>query len=401
MKGKENNALFALSSRRGFVRARESEQRQVFRNLNLPALESPMTQNEVTPKSRSSTDLDRPEIYLELDPSGMRRRLCDVPGQCLKAWRQAGDADLKGLGRSYDKVVISGMGGSAIAGDLAADLSSRCSKAPLVVVRSLNLPFALDQNTLFISCSHSGNTGETLSLFQAATSSPVAVMAITGGGLLAEKARDKGIPIVPVESSGEPRSAMAYNLMLLLGVLSRLGLFSVNEEEVLGAAATLKNHLTSLAVDVPTEDNPAKQLAAQLVGRMLLIFGGDIFSGAARRWKAQLNENAKTWAFYENIPECLHNSVESFGAGSATGRDIFALSLQPRNIPRELEDRYRVLTKMLERSGVANSTLVGVSGSPLAQVLCMTLLGDYVSYYLAILKGLDPSPTPAIDLGKS
>ena len=360
-----------------------------------------MTQHEATQQPRSLTDLDRPETYLQLDPSGMRLRLCGLPGQCRQAWQQARDADLSGLDWGYDKVVIGGMGGSAIAGDLAADLSGSSCSFPIAVVRNLQLPFSIDRSTLFISSSHSGNTGETLSLFRAATSTQASVMAITGGGQLADEARDRGIPVVPVEAPGEPRSAVAYNLVLLLGVLNRLGLFSIDEEDVLVAASVLDDRLALLNEEVALEKNPAKQLAAQLVGRTLLVFGGGIFSGAARRWKTQLNENAKAWAFYESIPECLHNSVESFCAGSATGSDMFALSLQPRTISPELEDRYRVLTEMLERGGVANRTLVGVPGSPLTQLLSMILLGDYISYYLAILQGLDPSPTPAIDLGKS
>ena len=360
-----------------------------------------MTQNEATQKPRSLTDLDRPETYLELDPSDMRSRLRNLPGQCRQAWQQARDTELAGLKRRYDKVVVSGMGGSAIAGDLAADLASLQGTAPIVVVRSLQLPFALDRSTLFISCSHSGNTGETLSLFRAAKSSPASVMAITGGGRLAAEANESNIPLVPVDAPGEPRSAVGYNLVLLLGILDRLKMFSISEEKVLATAANLNDQIAVLAEDVPEIKNPAKQLAAQLVGRNLLVFGGGIFSGAARRWKAQLNENAKAWAFYENIPECLHNSVESFGAGPSAGKEVFALSLQPRTIAPELEDRYRVLAELLDRNGVANRTLVGLDGSPLTQLLGMTLLGDYVTYYLALLKGLNPSPTPAIDLGKS
>lgn len=331
----------------------------------------------------------------------MRRRLGDLTRQCRDAWTQAQCLSLDGLAGNYNQVVISGMGGSAIAGDLVCDLSALNPGVPVVVARSLQLPFQLDRGTLFISCSHSGNTQETLSLFRAAADSDASMVAITAGGALAQEAAAQGATVVPVNAPGEPRSAVGYNLVLLLGLLHRLGLAQVEDADISAAESAINEQLALFAESAPAAENPAKQLAAQLAGKLLVVFGGGIFSGAARRWKAQLNENAKVWAFYENIPECLHNSVESFGAVPDPERSVFALLLQPSTMERELADRYRTLAEMLEGNGVEHCALAGIDGPPLAQLLSMILLGDYVSYYLALLQGLDPSPTPAIDRSKA
>ena len=139
-------------------------------------------------------NLDGPEVYAAFDPSGLRDRLRALPQQCLAAWRQSQaplPADLTG---DYDKVVIGGMGGSAIAGDLVADLAALQRTVPVVVARSFHLPFALDRRSLFISCSYSGNTRETLSLFRQAIADGAQVLAVTAGGTLAEEATEEQHP---------------------------------------------------------------------------------------------------------------------------------------------------------------------------------------------------------------
>ena len=349
-------------------------------------------------------NLDGPEVYAAFDPSGLRDRLRALPQQCLAAWRQSQaplPADLTG---DYDKVVIGGMGGSAIAGDLVADLAALQRTVPVVVARSFHLPFALDRRSLFISCSYSGNTRETLSLFRQAIADGAQVLAVTAGGTLAEEAKQNNIPILPVKAKGEPRSAVGYNLILLLGALNRLGLVSVSDAEVPAAVAGLELQLSRIGEEVSTPDNPAKLLARELLDKLVVVYGGGIFSGVARRWKAQLNENAKAWAFYESIPESLHNSVEPYGVASAVGQDVMALVLQPETAETaasdELKDRCRVLAEMLSWGQVSHRVLPGTDGPPLAQLLNMILLGDYVSYYLALLQGLNPSPTPAIERSK-
>ena len=345
-------------------------------------------------------NLDDPSQYSRLDPSGLRHRIRELPRHCLMAWRKAQACPLPEGWTAVDRVVIGGMGGSAIAGDLAADLVAAHPAVPISVVRDLRFPFALDERTLFIASSYSGSTEETLSLFDRAIKSQAKVLAICSGGTLADRASHEGIPLLTIDIASEPRSVVGYNLMLLLGVLWRLGLISVAEEDVNRAVESLSRGTSNLGEDVPAGDNPAKQLALELRDKLILIYGSGVFSAVARRWKTQFNENAKAWAFYESIPEVLHNSVETYCSMSLAPDRIMGLLLQPDTSDGGHARHHSVVSELLRRNNIPHRILPGENGPPLAQLLGMLLLGDYVSYYLALLQEVDPSPNPAITVAK-
>ena len=299
-----------------------------------------------------------------------------------------------------DQVVVGSMGGSAIAGDLTADLAASPAAVPISVVRGFRLPFALSRRCLFVACSYSGDTEETLSLFHQALESSSHVVVISSGGKLMKEAERKGIPVLKVSIPGEPRGAAAYSLILILSVLDRLGLLDIGEKQVLASAQDLKLRVSQLEEGIPTQDNLAKQLAAELVDRQVLVYGGGLLSGMARRWKSQFNENAKVWAFCETIPELLHNLVEAVGASSGIAAGATVLLLQPTGDVAALDQRFQIVAEQLRQNGIPNRILQGEERPPLSQLLQMLLLGDYVSYYLALLRGVDPSPTPAIQEAK-
>ncbi|HIM79006.1 MAG: bifunctional phosphoglucose/phosphomannose isomerase [SAR202 cluster bacterium MP-SInd-SRR3963457-G2] len=344
--------------------------------------------------------LDDQNIYAALDPSRLGERIAALPGQCGEAWQQISQAELPGFPQPQNQVVICGMGGSAIAGDLAADLAQAQGGLPITVVRDFRLPFKPDNRTLVIACSYSGETLETLSLFQEAVKARSAVVAITSGGTLAGLATESGAPVLPVATKGEPRNAVGYNLMLLLGLLNRLGLVETRESDVQSAIEAARQHVARIEPDRPAESNTAKQIALELHGKVPLIYGGGIFRGMARRWKTQFNENAKVWAFFEAIPELLHNSVEAYPDWAESGIPLTALVLQPNTAPEESSGHYEVLAELLRRHTVPHRVLMGGDGSQLVQLLNMLVLGDYVSYYLAMLKGVDPSETPSLQEAK-
>ena len=342
-------------------------------------------------------DLDDLEIYWELDPSGMAGRLGDAPRQVRAAWDCAWTTPLDDLNGSYDRLVVSGMGGSAIAGDLVADLASLKEGLPVTVIRDFRIPFALDERTLMVACSYSGNTEETLSMFRQGLDSGARLVAVTAGGGLAQEAARHNVPTLFVDAPGEPRSAAVYNFMLLVGLTARLKLLETSAADVETAYRVLTDTVETLSPDTPTCDNPAKTLALALHGHIPLVCGGGLFSGVARRWKSQLNENAKVWAFSDTLPELLHNFVEALDSWSAGAHQPLALLLIPRGLSVALADCYGALEELLEGVGVKHRVLTGADASPFVQLLDMLVLGDYVSYYLALLRGLDPSPTPILD----
>ena len=350
--------------------------------------------------SSATHDLDRPETYSSFDSSGIRERLRKLPVHCEDAWRVSQTVPLPADPPPVKHVVIGGMGGSAIAGDFTADLAATQGTVPISVVRDLKLPFALDHNSLFIACSYSGETRETLSMFHQALAAGSQVMVISSGGRLTEEAESRGIPIFRVDAPGEPRNATTYSLLLLLGILHRLGIVRTRDEVVRASADDLRNRIAQLEEGVPTGDNSAKLLAAELKDKLILVYGGGLFTGMARRWKTQFNENAKVWAFFETIPELLHNSVESFGTAQGLGENLMVLLLQPSVPDGGANAHFQVASQHLDGNGVPNRILQGETANPLSQLLTMLLLGDYVSYYLAMLRGVDPSATPTLQAAK-
>ena len=353
-------------------------------------------------------DLDQRDSWARLDPSGLRHRLRGLPVQCQAGWLQGGalQPSAHSAAGEVNKVVVCGMGGSAIAGNLISDLVGATAShgrptPPVIVVRGMEFPFALDRDSLVITCSFSGETGETISLFHRALDAGARLIVVAGGGRLAQEAGNRGLPLLKIEIPGEPRSAVGYSLMLLTAAFGRLGLAEVTDPQVDDAVACLERRVAGLAEDVPTQDNLAKQLALALDDRIIAVYGGGLFSGMARRWKTQLNENGKAWAFFEEVPEMLHNAVEVFAPPVGASEGMTALLLKPSLGNDPLAPHYATVEDALDRGGTPFKVLAGEpEDGPLAQLLGMMALGDYVSYYLAISKGLDPSSIPGITHSK-
>jgi|TARA_B100000809_G_scaffold9069_1_gene8669 glucose/mannose-6-phosphate isomerase len=348
-------------------------------------------------------DLDDLSVYERLDPSGLHRRLQGLPSQCRQAWQEAKQTEVPGHWRDCTEVIVAGMGGSAIAGDLVSDLAGPSASMPIRMVRDFRIPGILTGNKpgqLIVVCSFSGETDETLAMFDQARSAGLAMATITGAGTLARRAAEAAIPVMTVNAPGEPRSAVGYSLMLLASLLGRIGVLSVSDSEVDDAVNSAESMVSQVGIDVPTEDNQAKLLAKELVGRLVLVYGGGALSGMALRWKSQINENGKSWAFAELLPEVLHNSVESFPGSPEILQRTTALLLKPCHTTPELGRRYEVLRETLDRSGIENRMFTGVAGGLLAQSLSMIVLGDHVSYYMGLLNGINPAETPNIDFSK-
>ena len=341
--------------------------------------------------------LDDPALYSKVDPSGLRVRLRTVPSQCRQAWSEALGRELPGAYAKIKKIVVLGMGGSAIGGDLVADLASLEDSPPITVCRDYQLPLSVDSDTLVLACSYSGETEETLSGFRQALERGAKLVALTCGGTLGDEAVRHGVPVFIIGYRGEPRSALGYGFVGPLVLLMKLGYLSDKTRDFEEALEVLDTQVREIAEESPSDVNRAKQLALGLMDRLIVVYGAGIFSGVARRWKTQLNENSKVTAFVELLPEAHHNSVVGYSSASFAGDRSFALLLKPRTLHPRLELRYQVTKELMDRESIAHETVEGRGASALCQILSAVSLGDYVSYYLALLQGLDPSPVDAID----
>ncbi len=345
----------------------------------------------------AKNNLDDAKVYIKYDPEGMAERIKDLPEQCRQAWRSAMDFNLPPHYANIDKVVILGMGGSAIGGDLVRSLVQSESRIPVIVYRDYGLPAFADARSLLIASSYSGGTEETLSAFEAALATGYKKLAITGGGKLKEMAEANNIPVFKIDYRAQPRAALGFSFIPILGVMQKLGFIKDKTAEVTEAVQLLERLSAKFDEKSPRKTNPAKQLACRLYGRLPVIYGAGITAEVAHRWKTQINENGKAWAFYEIFPELNHNATVGYPLPKETARKIRVVLLRSAGFNDRIKRRYEVTGELLKRAGVAYEYVDSVGESPLAQMLGLVFLGDWVSYYLAILYGIDPTPVKAID----
>lgn len=346
-------------------------------------------------------NLDDIKSFDQLDPENMLAHIDGLPDQLEAAWKIGAEMDLPdhvGIRR----VLITGMGGSAIGADLVAAFAEPVLRVPVFVYRDYELPgWAVGQDTLVIASSHSGNTEETLTNFRTALERGCRCMAVTTGGTLESEAQQAGVPVWRFEHRGQPRSAVGYSFGLLLSLLARLDLIPDPSPELTSAVAAMRNQQELIRAQVPVAQNPAKRMAGQLIGRHVAVFGADLLAPVARRWKGQISEVAKAWAQFEFLPEADHNTL----AGSLFPEEILsrtiALFLRAGlNHPRNLL-RVNLTKEALMLEGI-NADFIDASGDTrLAQQWTCLHFGDYTAYYLAMAYGVDPTPVEALASLKS
>ncbi len=341
--------------------------------------------------------LDIPETYKTLDPQAMLERIHEFPAQCERAWDMAVKFGLPEHYSRADRVVVLGMGGSAIGGDLLGTLVTSESRVPLLTVRGYTLPAYADKNTLVIASSYSGNTEETLAGFDQSLKAGAMVIAITTGGKLKAAAAQNSVPVFAFTYNAQPRAALPFSFFPLLCFLQKLGFVGDKSADVHEAFRVVRRLSATLDESVPVAGNPAKQLARDLFGRLAVIYGGGAMSEVAHRWKTQINENGKAWAFYESFPELNHNAVVGLNFPPWLASRVLVLMLNAPDLPERVKLRYRVTARILEGAGVAYRLIDAQGDAPLSRMMSLVLMGDYLSYYLAILYGADPTPVPAID----
>ncbi len=338
----------------------------------------------------------------------MGGHIAAFPERIMQGWHGVASLRLPDEYRAVRHVVVQGMGGSAIAGDIAAEavdaLREPGAAAPRIdVFRDYGAHPAVGSESLVIVMSHSGRTEEALSGVEASRERGAHLIVMTGGGPLEETAHDNGIPIAMMpENGGPPRTYLPYALGAILRIFVDLGIAPQTTESALADAVS---ELESRQADFgPTCNrteagriNPAKELARALSGRVPVIVSARGLASAARRWKTQLNENAKTPAWTEELPEMHHNAIVGFEQLTLSDNLAVVLLGPPSALPDGLHDRYTISRQILGDLGVSVHWPALSGDAPLSRLLEAVLLGDYVSYYLALVNGVDPTSTMALD----
>jgi glucose/mannose-6-phosphate isomerase len=270
------------------------------------------------------------------------------------------------------------------------------TRLPILVHRDYDLPAFVDDQTLVIASSYSGNTEETLSAFEQAVKTGAKKLAVTTGGKLKSLAEEKGIPVFAFDYKAQPRAALMFSFLSILGFIQRLDLISDKSADVAETVQVLERIARGIKETVSETNNPAKQLAQKLYGHLPVIYGGGVLSEVAHRWKTQINENSKAWAFYEVFPELNHNAVVGYQFPGELASRLVVVMLQSASLSPRMRLRYEVTRRLLEKAKVGYQLVDGEGNSLLSQMTSLILFGDYVSYYLAMLYKIDPSPVETI-----
>ncbi|MCB2178784.1 bifunctional phosphoglucose/phosphomannose isomerase [bacterium] len=339
------------------------------------------------------------ENIAEIDSQNMIEHINTLPDQLAAAWKMGQSFSLPEM-PPFQQIVIAGMGGSAIAGDMIAAYAAQTAKTPVTVLRDYTLPHW--ENMLVICSSHSGNTEETLSVFEQAQAAGHAILAIATGGKLSQKAKEANIPLWTFEDDFQPRAAVGYSFGLLLAAFAKLGVLdsAKAQADLEATVAALKAQQTEFLPEVPTALNPAKRMAGQFINRWIVLFASGFLSPIARRWKTQINEVAKAQAAFEILPEANHNTLQ----GIYFPESMFSHSLayfitskknHPRNQLREEETR-----KIMMLEGIATDFYRAPNLGVMEDMWAALHFGDYLAYYLAIAYQADPTPVPMLETFK-
>jgi glucose/mannose-6-phosphate isomerase len=341
------------------------------------------------------TDLDDAAALRAADPGGLLDAIRSLPAQVREGYELGSSTPAPAVD-GLRSVAFCGMGGSAIAGDVIEALVADRMRVPLNVVRTPELPAHCGPQTLVLASSYSGDTAETRSAFEEAVRRGCPVLAITTGGELGRRADELGLAWIRLPARvAMPRAAFGLLTLAPLGVLAAAGIAPDVGPELDEAVAALEGATAAGAPDLPTSNNAAKSLALRMGERIPVIWGAaGIGAVAANRWKAEWNENAKLPAFAAALPELDHNEVVGWSDGQ--GDPFFLVALRHDGEHPDVAARFPLSLEVARAAGMEVEEVWAHGGSALARLLQLAVRGDLVSTYVAIARGVDPSPIEAI-----
>ncbi|MCS7309451.1 MAG: bifunctional phosphoglucose/phosphomannose isomerase [Armatimonadetes bacterium] len=337
-----------------------------------------------------------------LDAQNMIPLTHEFPEQCRRALEIARQFNPPTPRLPIHNVVVTGLGGSAVGGDLLRVLVEDSGEMPVVVNRDYQMPAFVNDHTFVIAASYSGNTEETLSAFEDAQDRGALLACITSGGELAQRAAHYSAPVAFIPKGQPPRSAMGYLFIPMLLVAHKAGVIRRDPTpELEQAIALLERAREAWHADVPLVHNPAKQFAARLYGKLPIIYGSQAYSTVvAFRWKTQLNENAKIHAFSNGYPEMNHNEILGWVLAKQQVPNLAVVLLRDHVERPKIVARVETTKRLFARAAEVHE-FFAEGQTLLARMLYAIYFGDWVSCYLALLYGMNPTDISYINLLKA
>jgi len=292
-------------------------------------------------------------------------------------------------------LIVAGMGGSGVGGVLARAILGDHASRPILSLRTYGLPAWTTPDTTVMCASYSGNTEETLACYEAAGALGAKRVAVTSGGELARLARADGVPVLPVAGGLQPRAAVAYMTVAALEVAGLCGAGPRVGSEIDVAAEHLEQLVVEWGADGPEESEP-KTLARALRDSVPVIAGSGITQAVAYRWKTQLNENAKLPAFTHELPELDHNELVGWEDAPSLGR-FAGIFLDDSDTPPRVKQRIALTRELIADKATGTFVVQSRGHTAVERIFSLVLLGDLLSLYVAVLRGVDPTPVAAIE----
>ncbi len=343
--------------------------------------------------------LDSIEEIAKFDKSDMLSIIRSFPQQWKEAAALGQEFHHPPDYRKLDKIVVTGLGGSAMGGDILCSYLNEEVKIPIFVNRRYTLPHFVDENTLLLVVSYSGNTEETISAYHQGVDLSAKMVAVTSGGKLRELGEAKGIPLIIVPPGMPPRTALGHLFLPLLIILEKLGLVKAKGKDI-EETGFLLEELSQRWDPSSSDRNLPKNLARKLLGKLPLIYGSEPLKAVCLRWKTQINENSKSLAYPVVFPELNHNEIIGWEGMEELRERLEIVILRDKGDQERIEKRIEITKSVLgERAGGIEEAW-SEGKSLLARLFSLIYLGDWVSFYLAILSNIDPTPVKSIDLLK-
>lgn len=337
------------------------------------------------------------KLIRKFDKANMFDILKDFPLQVKEALKIAGKYNLKSFKtKGIKNIIISGLGGSAIGGDLFRSYTQYDIKIPVTVNRNYTLPKFAGKDSLVIISSYSGNTEETVSAYKQAAESKCRIICITSGGEVKKLAKKNKHYCVIIPGGLQPRCALGYSFFTLLTVFIKLGLIKDRKEEIQEAVKILeegRDEFTSLN----PENNAALKIAVEIKGKLPVVYSSaDVMDIVNLRWRGQISENAKILAYGNVYPEMNHNELVGWKLNEDILKKIIVIFLKDPADYERIKFRMNITLDIIKEYADNIITLESNAVGKLARIFDLIYLGDWVSFYLAILNGVNPTPVNAI-----
>jgi glucose/mannose-6-phosphate isomerase len=333
----------------------------------------------------------------QIDPQDMFGAIYNFADQIIESFGIGKDIQLKNDYSKCENIVVAGMGGSAIGGDVVKTLVNQELKMPFFVNRNYSLPNWVNEKSLVICSSYSGNTEESLSAYEDAIKKGAMICGISTGGQLSEKILSKGFDLITIPGGLQPRAALAYSFVPMMYLLNKMGLIANS------LVADLSSSINSLKKKRDTYSNgdttnPVFKMAKEIYGMIPIIYGiTDTTGVVALRWKGQLCENAKMLAYHNEIPELNHNEIVGWGNNPDLLSEFSVIWLRDKNDSKRLQARQDITRELLNDIDIMQHEVSAEGANDVERILDLINYGDWLSYWCAILHNTDPSPVEKID----